>query len=186
MKRSLFVVALSALLIIGAGSQSLVEVDAYAARPNVVAPQGGVTYKFKDAGLQFNVSAGWEIEGGSNGVTFSKIENETSFVIASISLLDPVPASVTLETQFKAAWEGATKASKDFKKVGEPNKGTQGGMPVISQGYTATLQGLQMIGVLAVIKAAKPTLIFIYGTAKTSDEFNKDFDNLLDSMKKIE
>ena len=58
-------------------------------------------------------------------------------------------------------------------------------MPFITQAYTAKQQGLQMVGVLAVIKAAKPTLILIYGTAKSSDEFKKDFNNLMDSMKKI-
>jgi hypothetical protein len=184
MKRALPGVALSALLIFGFGlSQSLVAVDAHAPRPDMVTPQGGVTYKFKDAGLQFNVPAGWEIEAEKDGVTFSKMEAADSFIIASISTLDSAPASVTLDAQFKASWEGA---GKDFKKVGEPSKVTQAGMPLITQAYTTTMQGVQMVGVFAMIKAAKPTLILIYGTAKTSAEFNKDFDNLMNSMKKIE
>ena len=191
MRRTLLVVALSALMIFGFGlSPSPVAVDAYAAGANLVAPQGGVTYRFKDAGLQFNVSAGWEIEAEGGGVTFSKKERDNSFIIASISALEPAPASVTLDAQFKAAWEGvagsALKDSKDFKKIGEPDKGTQNGMPLISQAFTTTMQGLQMVGVVALIKGAKPTLIFIYGTAKTSDSFDKDFNNLMNSMKKIE
>ena len=183
MKRRLVVIALNTLLIIGFGlSQSLVAVDAYAARPNIVTPQGGVIYKFKDAGLQFNVPAGWEVEAEKDGVTFSKMEAADSFIIASISTLDPGPASVTLDALFKATWAGV---GKDLKKVGEPDKGTQAGLPLITQAYTTTLQGVQMVGVFALIKAAKPTMVLIYGTAKSSDEFKKDFNNLMNSMKKI-
>ena len=183
MKRRLVVIALNTLLIIGFGlSQSLVAVDANAARPNIVTPQGGVTYKYKDAGLQFTVPAGWEVEAEKDGVTFSKMESADSIIVASITTLDPAAASLTLDAQLKAAWEGV---GKDFKKDGEPDKGTQAGMPFITQAYTAKQEGLQIVGVLAVIKAAKPTLILIYGTAKSSAEFKKDFNNLMDSMKKI-
>jgi hypothetical protein len=186
MKRTLLVLALSALLIIGSGlSQSLVAVDAYAARPNVITPQGGVIYKFKAAGLQFNVPAGWEVEAENDGVTFSKMEGTDSLIMASISVFEPAAASLTLDAQLKAAWEGFNK-DNDSKKVGQPDKGTQAGMPFVAQGYTSTLQGLQMVGELVLIKAAKPTLVVIYGTAKSSDKFKKDFNNLIDSMKKIE
>jgi len=36
------------------------------------------------------------------------------------------------------------------------------------------------------IKAAKPTVIFVYGTANNSAQSDKDFDNLMRSIKKIE
>lgn len=154
------------------------------------APQGGSVYKFKQSGIQFTVPAGWEVDSDPNGtVTFSKKEAADSFIIAAISTLPAESSSLSLEQQFNAAWEGAFSSSKDYKdfrKIGDAGKATQNGMPLISQAFTAVQNDLQMIGVLAVVKADKPTLIFIYGTAKTSKEFDTDFGKLMDSMKKIE
>src|SRR5262249_14092746 len=136
MKISLLAVTLSALLIIGFGlSQSSITVDAYTSHPSV-APQG-VIFRYKAAGLQFNVPVGWEIEALSDRVKISKQEGEDRFRMASISPLDSAPANVTLDAQFKAVWEGVAagplKDTKDFKKASEPEKGTTGdGMPLIS------------------------------------------------------
>jgi len=190
MKISLLAVTLSALLIIGFGlSQSSITVDAYTSHPSV-APQG-VIFRYKAAGLQFNVPVGWEIEALSDRVKISKQEGEDRFRMASISPLDSAPANVTLDAQFKAVWEGVAagplKDTKDFKKASEPEKGTTGdGMPLISQAFTSTLQGVQMVGLVVLIKAAKPTVIFVYGTANNSAQSDKDFDNLMRSIKKIE
>jgi len=181
--------ALCAILIGGGGlSQTALASVAFGAN-SFAGPQqvSLVVFKFKEAGIQFVVPPGWEIETDNGTVTLSKQQGE-SFVIAALSPLSADAQSLPLDAQFKAAAAGVfSDAKKDFKefKLSDPTKRTQDGMAVMSQIFAAKKDGLDVGGSVTIIEASKPVLIFVYGTAKNSDAFNKDVGKLLDSIKKI-
>jgi len=190
MTRILFCAALGAMLIGGVGfSEPALATSAFTPA-SIVATQTGseVVFKFKEAGIQFVVPPGWEIETDSGTVTLSKQQGE-SFMIAALSPLSSEARALTFEAQFKAAAAGVfSDAKKDFKdfKLSDPTKDTQNGMPVMHQVFAAKKDGVDMGGSVTIIQASKPVLIFVYGTAKNSDAFNQDVGKLLDSIKKIQ
>jgi len=146
-------------------------------------------YKFKEAGIQFLVPPGWEVETDKNGtVTFSK-QQGASLMVAAFSVLPPEASDLTPEAQFKAASAGVfADANKDFKdfKLGEIQKDTQGGMPLNYQPFTGKKDGVEMRGNVTILRADRPILIFLFGTAKNSDAFEEDVAKLLSSIKKLE
>ena len=189
MSRMLLCGALGAILIGGVGlSQRALSSVAFSPSSLVGTQQGGGNiFKFKEAGIQFVMPPGWEVETDNGTVTLSKQQGE-SFLIAALSPLSSEAQALPLEAQFKAAAAGVfSDAKKDFKdfKLSDPTKRTQDGMPVMSQIFAAKKDGLDMGGSVTIIQASKPVLIFVYGTAKNSDAFNKDVGKLLDSIKKI-
>jgi hypothetical protein len=184
--------ALCAILIGGLWPlQSALAVSAFrTASIPVYYQSGGSLYKFKDAGIQLLVPAGWEVETGKDGtVTFSKHQGD-SIMVAAISTLPPEASDLTPEAQFKAVsqgvFENAKKDFKDLKLLVEPQKTTQNGMTLTSQVFSAKQDDVEMVGVLALLHADKPVLIFLYGTAKLSSTFDKEVDKMMGSIKKIE
>lgn len=150
---------------------------------------GGSVIKLKEAGIQFLVPSGWDVTMDKGGlVTFSKSEGD-NFIVASISALPPESSTLTPEVQFKAAAEGTfSSAKKDFQdfKLGAVQKASQNGISLTSQGYSGKRQGIDMTGVLAVLQANKPVIIFTQVTAKVSAPFIEEFSKLMNSVKKIE
>lgn len=150
---------------------------------------GGCVIKLKEVGIQFLVPPGWEVETDKGGVvTFSKSEGD-NIIVATISALPPDSSTLTPEAQFKATSEGVySSAKKDFQefKLGAVQKVTQNRLPLISQGYSGKRQGIDMTGVLAVLQANKPVIIFTQATAKASATFVEEFSKLMNSVKKIE
>ena len=151
-------------------------------------PQGSV-YRLKQAGIQVTVPSGWEVETEANGATFSKKEKQNSLAIASLTTIEG-DGGMSLDDIFKVAWQGAVESMKgdlkNFQKVGNAEKGDQNGIPVMTQAFSGVQNGLQMVGVLCVMKANRPTMLMIYGTANTSAAFDKEFDKLMDSIRKIQ
>src|SRR5438128_4095579 len=97
-------------------------------------------YKINEAGIQFTVAAGWEVEKDKNGtVTVSKKETDT-YVVIAVTVL-PTDPSMTLDKEFAAFSEGIFESvKKDWKtyKAEDVDRRTQGGMPLIVQSFTGT------------------------------------------------
>jgi len=148
--------------------------------------QGGASvYKLKSAGIQFLVPAGWKVEKDQDGnVTVSKDEGE-SIAIVSFGLLPPEASALTPEEQFKAASEGAFSNLKGLQ-LDKPGKKTVNGIPATGQPFKAKVDGVDMAGLLILLSADKPIVIFLYGTAKLSEDTHKEALTLLDSIKKVE
>jgi hypothetical protein len=191
MNRILLLGILCAILIAGVCLQrSTLATAAFGTASITANHQGnGSVFKFREAGIQFLVPPGWEVETDKSGtVTFSKLQ-DASFVVAAFSTLPPEASDLTPEAQFKAAAEGVfSDAKKDFKefKLGAIQKETQNSMPLTSQAFAGKKDGVDMRGSVTILKAAKLVLVYVYGTAKNSDAFDKDVSNLLGSIKKIE
>jgi hypothetical protein len=146
---------------------------------------GGGVYKLERAGIQFLVPEGWKVEKDKDGdMTVSKQEGE-SIVVFTIGLLPPDASALTPEDQFKAASEGTFSNMKELK-LDEPGKRTVNGIPATGQSFKAKDDGVDMAGLLILLSADKPVLIFMYGTAQLSEGSNKEVIALLDSIRKVE
>lgn len=150
---------------------------------------GGCVITLKEAGIQYLVPPGWEVEMGKDGsVTFSK-KDGNSFFVATISLLSPDSAALSPETQFQAVSEGAySEAKKHYQdfKLGAAQKNTLNRMPVTIQNYSAKLQGVDVTGAFALVQANKPVIIFTQVSTKASQTSIEEFSKLMGSAKKIE
>lgn len=150
---------------------------------------GGCIIKLKEAGIQFLVPPGWEVEMDKGGVvTFSKSESD-SFFVATISALPPESSSLTPEAQFKLASEGTfSSAKKDFQefKLGAAQKITQNRMPLTIQTYSGKRQGVDMSGAFALLQADKFVIIFTQVSTKVSATLVEESSKLMNSVKKIE
>jgi hypothetical protein len=150
---------------------------------------GGCVIKLKEAGIQFLVPPGWEVEMDKGGlVTFSKSEGD-SFIVATISALPPESSRLTPEAQFKLASERTfSSAKKDYQefKLGAAEKLTQNRMPLTIQTYSGNRQGVDMSGSFALLQADQPVLIFTQVSTNVSATFVGEFSKVMNSVKKIE
>ena len=150
---------------------------------------GGCVIKLKEAGIQFLVPSGWEVEMDKGGVvTFSKSEGE-SFIVATISALAPESSRLTPDAQFKLASDGTfSTAKKDFQefKLAAAEKHTQNGMPLTLQTYSGKREGIDMSGSFALLQADRPVIIFTQVSTNVSKTFVEEFGRLMNSVKKIE
>jgi hypothetical protein len=147
----------------------------------------GTLYKIDAAGVQLNVPAGWKIEKDKDGVTLSKIEND-SYIVIALTALAADAASLTPEEQFKYFSEGVfSNASNDFKelKKTDVSKSTQNGIDATSQSFQSKADGVDMAGLIILMNTSRPLGVFAYGTAKISDAFNGEVTQLFTSIKKI-
>jgi hypothetical protein len=189
MSRILLCGALGTILIGGVYmSQTALAASAFTPASIISTQTGsGVVFKYKEAGIQFVVPPGWEIELDNGTVTLSK-QQGGSFIVAAMSTLSSEALALTPEAQFKAAAEGGfSDAKKDYKdfKLSEPTKDSQNGMPLMRQAFAGKQDGIDLGGSLILIQASKPVLIFVSGTIKNSDDFKMDVGRLLSSIKKI-
>lgn len=191
MNRTLLSGALSILLLAGLClHSSALATSTFSASSIIANPQdGGSVYKFKEAGIQFIVPAGWHIEKDKDGdVTVSKEEGD-NFVVFLFSIAPPEVSTLTSEQQLKVLSEGVLSGTKkDFKglKLADPKKGTQNGIAITSQVFEGKQKGVDMIGTFVLLSTDKPVFMYVQGTAKHSENLEKEIDKLLVSIKKIE
>ena len=153
----------------------------------VVAQESSV-YKFKEAGIQFVVPAGWEVEKRNDGgVTLSGKDGET-YIVVALTTFGVDTSMLTPDAQFKAFAEGALPQTKEGWKglhVDEPTKATLNGVPIIAQPFRGTKDSVEMGGAVMLLTFDKLVGVFSLGTSKVSDKLDKESKNLFGSIKKI-
>lgn len=192
MNKQLLAGALSTLLLIAGVCvhSSALAASTFIPTSITTAPQdGGSVYKFKEAGIQFTVPAGWQVEKDKDGdVTVSKLEGDNLALIL-FSIAPPEVSTLTFDQQLKVLSESVLSGTKnDFKglKLANPTKGTQNGIPITSQVFAGKQKGVDMVGMLVLISTDKPVFMYLQGTAKKSERLDKETHRVLDSVKKIE
>lgn len=185
MNRIILSAALCAILVSGLCLRQPVTA---AAAPAIISTtamrQGGASvHKLEKAGIQFLVPAGWEVEKDKDGDLLVSRQDGESIVSLSIGLLPAEASALTPEEQFKAASEGAFSDLKGLQ-LSEPGKKTVNGIPAVGRSFKSKADGVDMAGLLILLSADKPVVIFLYGTEKLSEDSNKGVVALLDSIKK--
>ena len=146
----------------------------------------GTVCKWKAAGIQFIVPTGWELEINKDGEPSVSQTEGNSYYLASFALLPPDASSLSPEQQFTAAQEGVlASAKKDFKgfEAGKIEEFIQNGIKGRRQPFVGKVDGVETVGMIAVLSAERPILIYIQVNAVN---FSKDSRVILESIKKIE
>src|SRR5436853_3307610 len=141
----------------------------------VVAQQSSV-YKFKEAGIQFVVPAGWEVEKNKDGSITVSARDGDGYIVVAMTTFAPDASKLTADEQFKLFAEGTlSDLKKDWKafSVEEPTKGTLSGIPLIAQGFAGTKDGVEMGASVLLLRFDKPVGIFSLGTRKVSDKLDQ-------------
>src|SRR2546425_12095634 len=90
----------------------------------VVAQQSSV-YKFKEAGIQFVVPAGWELETNKDGSVTVSARDGDGYIVVAMTTFAPDASKLTADAQFKLFAEGSlSEVKKDWKgfTADEPTK----------------------------------------------------------------
>jgi hypothetical protein len=191
MKRTLLSMVFCTTLIAAVGVQTPASaMAAFVTASTTTEQQTGETpFADKQLGIQLLVPAGWEIEKGKEGtLTVSKADGN-KFVVAAITTLPPEATQLSPQAQLKAFSQGVfSNAKREFKglKLSEPAKGTLNGTTTLSQSFDAKSDGDDVAGFLILLSTDKPVIIYIYGSAKLPDTFDKEVDKMIKSFKKIE
>jgi hypothetical protein len=161
-------------------------IGAFGRDSTAMTPQGANVYKLKEAGIQFEVPAGWEVETIGGTFVLKKKEQDNNFMLATIA---EMPPSESLDDSFKEYWtafavNNGDKDFKDVKPAGEVEKTAQNGFALIRQPFTATDHGTPVIGTLTVLKGGVPVQIISYTSAKSTDALGKEVEKLMGSIKK--
>jgi hypothetical protein len=154
----------------------------------VVAQQSSL-YKFKEAGIQFVVPAGWAVEKNQDGSITVSAKDGDGYIVVAMTTFAPDASKLTADAQFKLFAEGSlSEVKKDWKgfAADEPVKATLSGLAMIAQSFVGTKDGVEMAGSAMLLGFEKPVGIFSVGTKKVSDKLNKDSGELFQSIKKIE
>jgi hypothetical protein len=154
----------------------------------VIAQQSSL-HKFKEAGVQFVVPAGWEVEKNQDGSITVSAKDGDGYIVVAMTTFAPDASRLTADAQFKLFAEGSlSEVKKDWKgfTADEPTKATLSGIAMIAQPFAGTKDGVEMGGSAMLLSFDKPVGIFSVGTKKVSDKLNKDSGELFQSIKKIE
>jgi hypothetical protein len=189
MKRTLLSIALCMTFIVGLQTPASAIALFLATSTIAIQQTGESPYTDKELGIQFLVPAGWEVEKDKEGnLTVSKSDGN-KFIVAAITTLPPEAAQLSPQAQLKAFSEGVfSNAKKEFKglKLDEPAKGTLNGMTTLYQSFRAKSDGEDVAGLLILFSTDKPVIIYIYGSANLPNDFDKQVDKMINSVKKIE
>ena len=147
-------------------------------------------YKISEAGVQVNLQSGWKAEKDPNGTIVISKKDGDGYVLFSMSVLKSDP-SITLDTLFAAFSEGVFEnAKKDWKgfKTDQILKDTLRGMAVRAQKFDGTVadQGGELEGLVIIIDSPKPLGIFAQRTKKHSEALEKEGNDILTSIAKIQ
>lgn len=147
-------------------------------------------YKIGEAGVQMDLPSGWETSKDQNGTYTISKKDGNGYVLFSFSVL-PRDASMTVDALFDAfsggIFESAKKDWKDFKP-GTVLKDNANGMAVRAQKIEGSMEsaGGELEGLVVLIDSPKPLGIFGQRTKKHSALLDKESQDLLGSIKKIQ
>jgi hypothetical protein len=176
--RTLIRFALTAI----AGLTLLSAANAQGSKPTV--------YKIAEAGIQLDLPSGWTVSNDPNGTHTIVKKDGDGYVLFTVSVLPRDPA-LTIDALFGAFSEGIYEsARKDWKgfKPGTVIKDTSDGMAVRAQKFDGTVESLggELEGLVVVIDSPKPLGILGQRTKKHSDLLEKEGNDVLSSIKKIQ
>src|SRR5215831_10343926 len=148
------------------------------------------TYKIAEAGIQMDLPPGWEASKDPNGTILILKKDAGGYVLYSFSVLGRDPA-LTLDTTYSAFSDGIFEnAKKEWKglKTGDLTKDTQGGMALRAQKLEGNMEsaGGDLEGLVVVIDAPQRLGIFAQRTKKHSELLEREGDQLLSSIRKIQ
>ncbi|HKQ07414.1 MAG TPA: hypothetical protein VJ464_19975 [Blastocatellia bacterium] len=147
-------------------------------------PAQASVYKFKEAGIQFTVPAGWEAKAEEGAVKVSPKSGGMA-QIAFIAL--PISKDMSDEDRADLFNTIVEKSKPAGAKLGDyvANE-TMGGMRVSLRPYEGKNNGHEVQGIYFLLSAEKMVSIVLVIDKAAGEALNTDAENIINSVKKIE
>lgn len=153
--------------------------------------QQSSVYKFKEAGIQFVVPGGWNVEKNKDGSITVSGKDGDGYILVTMTTYGPDTSALTPKAQFKLFAESVLPAvRRDWKgfQADEPKEVTNmdAGVQEIDQEFKGTKDGVEMDGLVWLMSFDKPVGLLMQETVNVSGRLDKDRGELMGSIKKIE
>jgi hypothetical protein len=139
-------------------------------------------YKFRDGGIQFALPAGWDVKADKDSVKI--LPKSGSAQIAFVAL--PIPTNLDKDERASLFDSLSGKAGiTDMKLDDYVDNETMSGMKVSVRSYEGKNNGRDVVGMFFLLNAEKLVFITLVA-AKSRGDINKELEELINSIKKIE
>jgi predicted Zn-dependent protease len=139
------------------------------------APQ---VFKHVEAGVQFEVPAGWTVEPAGDVLTITAPDSVVSVVVWA---LDESVAG----DELKSLTSELDKTIKNRKMAGPARKATLNGMPVVSESGTGEVDGTIIEWRVDLITAKRPVICLFFLAPKLADKHADEIAKFRSSIKKL-
>jgi hypothetical protein len=142
------------------------------------AAQAGKTYTHTEAGVQFQLPAGWKAKPDGEVITVSSADDALQVVFW-------VPDENTFDAAVKELDKELNKTIKNMKTEGKPSQDVLNGMPHYGETGTGEVNGATIVWSVDVFGAKKPLILLTFAAPNLFEKNADGFEKLLSSLKKI-
>jgi hypothetical protein len=142
------------------------------------AVQAGKTFTHPDAGVQFQLPAGWKAKPDGEVITVSSADDALQVVFW-------VPDENSFEAAVKELDKELGKTIKNMKTEGKPSQDVLNGMPHYGETGTGDVNGATIVWSVDVLGAKKPLILLTFAAPNLFEKNSDAYEKLLSSLKKI-
>lgn len=142
------------------------------------AAQAGKTFTHPDAGVQFQLPAGWKAKPDGEVITVSSADEGLQVVFW-------VPDENTFDAAVKELDKELNKTIKNMKTEGKPSQDVLNGMPHYQETGTGDVNGATIVWSVDVLGAKKPLILLTFAAPNLFEKNADAYEKLLSSLKKI-
>lgn len=139
----------------------------------------GETYTHANGGIQFTAPAGWKSKNEGDSMTLSAPDDSISVVIW-------VPKADDFEAAVDALGDELEKVIKNSKMTSPGKETTHNGMPAYTASGTGEVDNEQIAWEVDMLKAKKPVVMLSFAAPAQFEKHEREYKNLVDSIKKVE
>jgi predicted Zn-dependent protease len=144
----------------------------------LAAPQGQ-TFTHSEAGVKFELPAGWKAKPDGETITVSSADDGLQVVFW-------VPDEDTFDAAVKELDKELGKTIKNIKTVGKPTQDTHNGMAHYEEAGTGEVDGTAIAWSVDVLGAKKPLIILTFAAPNLYEKNSAGYAKLVNSIKKTE
>lgn len=142
------------------------------------AAQGGETFTHADAGVRFQLPAGWRAKPDGEVITVSSADDGLQVVFW-------VPEENTFDAAVKELDKELAKTIKNMKTEGKPSQDVLNGMPHYGETGTGDVNGATIVWSVDVLGAKKPLILLTFAAPNLFEKNATAYEKLLSSIKKM-
>jgi predicted Zn-dependent protease len=146
-----------------------------AAKTQAAAPK---VFKHEDAGIQFELPAGWTAQPAGDVLTITASDSSVSVVLWALDNVSADDARKTLDTELN-------KVMKNQRVTKPATKGILNGMPVVTESGTGEVDGTTIEWSVDLITAKKPVICLYFAAPGIADKHADEIAAFRNSIKKL-
>lgn len=139
----------------------------------------GQTYTHAEGGIQFTAPAGWKSKNEGDSMTLSTPDD-------SLSVVFWVPAAADFDKAIDSLGDELEKVIKNSKMTSPGQTSTHNGMPAYTAAGTGEVNNEQIAWEVDMLKAKKPVVMLTFAAPAEFEKHEREYKNLVDSIKKVE